>query len=83
MSVTLRRLWPRLRRLITRRAGDDGLGEEIEEIGEHLQLLQRRFEAKGLPPIEARRAALVSFGGIEQLREQLRDQQAFPLVRLR
>jgi predicted permease len=78
MSITLRRLWTRLWALITPGAGGDGPGEGIEEIGEHLQLLQRRFETQGLPPIEARRAALVSFGGVEQLREQLRDQEAFP-----
>jgi predicted permease len=77
MPFTLRRIWPRFRALITHR-GDDGPDEEVEEIGAHLQLLQRRFEAKGLTPTEARRAALVSFGGIEQLREELRDQQAFP-----
>ena len=54
---------------------DDGLDEEI---GGHLRLLQQRFEAQGLPPDEARRAALGSFGGVEQLRERLRDQQSFP-----
>jgi predicted permease len=75
MPVTLRRIWSRLRTFVTRGAGDDEVGEEI---GEHLQLLQRRFEAQGLPPVDARRAALASFGGVEQLRECLRDQQSFP-----
>jgi putative ABC transport system permease protein len=75
MPVTLRRLWSRLRAYVRRSPGDDGLDEEI---GDHLRLLQQRFEAQGLPPDEARRAALGSFGGVEQLRERLRDQQSFP-----
>src|SRR5215467_12335261 len=77
MPVALRRFWARLRAVVTRTAVD-GAGEEIEEIAGHLRLLQRRFEAQGLPPGEARRAALASFGGVEQLRERLHDQQSFP-----
>jgi hypothetical protein len=53
---------------------DEGL---TEEIAGHLRLLQQRFEAQGLAPEDARRAALTSFGGVEQLRERLRDQQSF------
>ena len=75
MPVTLRRLWSRLRAYVSRQPGNDGLDEEI---GGHLRLLQQRFEAQGLSPGEARRAALGSFGGVEQLRERLRDQQSFP-----
>jgi len=75
MPVTLRRLWSRLRAYVTRSSGDDGLDEEI---GGHLQLLQQRFEAQGMTPDEARRAARGSFGGVEQLREDLREQQSFP-----
>jgi putative ABC transport system permease protein len=78
MPVALRRFWARLRAFVTRTAGDTTAGEEIEEIAGHLRLLQRRFEAQGLPPGEARRAALASFGGVEQLRERLHDQQSFP-----
>lgn len=75
MPVTLRRLWSRLRAYLTRSPEEDGLDEEI---GGHLRLLQQRFEAQGLPPEEARRAARGSFGGVEQLRERLREQQSFP-----
>src|SRR4051812_32621013 len=75
MPVTLRRLWSRLRAYVRRSPEDDGLDEEI---GGHLRLLQHRYEAQGLPPEEARRAALGSFGGVEQLRERLRDQQSLP-----
>ncbi|HKF67761.1 MAG TPA: permease prefix domain 1-containing protein, partial [Vicinamibacterales bacterium] len=75
MTVRLRRIWARLRACVARSSGDDDLREEI---GDHLGLLQRRFEAQGLSPDEARRAAHGAFGGVEQLREQLRDQQSFP-----
>jgi predicted permease len=74
MPVRLRRLWARVRASLNRRSEDDGLDEEI---GGHLRLLQQRFEARGLSPAEARRAARESFGGVEQLREHLREQQSF------
>jgi predicted permease len=75
MAVTFRRLWARLRAYFNRASEEDGLDEEI---GGHLQLLQQRFEAQGLTPNEARRAARGSFGGVDQLRERLREQQSFP-----
>src|SRR5215475_13327163 len=75
MAVRLRRIWARLRACVARSSGDDDLREEI---GDHLGLLQRRFEAQGLSPDEAKRAAHGAFGGVEQLREQLHDQQSFP-----
>jgi putative ABC transport system permease protein len=75
MPVKFRRLWARLRTYFNRASEDDGLDEEI---GGHLRLLQQRFEAQGLTPDQARRAARGSFGGIEQLRERLREQQSFP-----
>src|SRR5262245_16360590 len=71
----LRRLWSRLRGTIGRSSGEDDLNDEING---HLRLLQRRFEARGLSADEAGRAARGAFGGVEQLREHLRDQQSFP-----
>src|SRR5215471_3772660 len=71
--AALRRLWSRLR------ASLSGSHEDVDdEIGDHLRLLQQRFEERGLGPKEARRAAHGAFGGVEQLRERLRDQQSFP-----
>jgi putative ABC transport system permease protein len=75
MPVKFRRLLARLRAYFNRPSEDEGLDEEI---GGHLQLLQQRFEAQGLSPEEARRAARGSFGGVGQLREQLHEQQSFP-----
>ena len=48
-----------------------------EEIAGHLLLLQQRFEARGMTPAEARRAARAAFGGVGQLKEDLREQQSF------
>jgi putative ABC transport system permease protein len=73
--AVIRRLWSRLRTTFTRSSDDDKVDDEI---GGHLRLLVQRFEAKGLPPDEARRAARGAFGGVGQLRESLRDQQSFP-----
>src|ERR1041385_5754117 len=75
MAVSRRRMWARVRACFTRPSEDDDLREEI---GDHLRLLQRRFESQGLSEEEARRAAHGSFGGVEQLREHLRDQRSFP-----
>jgi putative ABC transport system permease protein len=75
MAVSLRRMWARLRACFIRPSEDDDLREEIDD---HLRLLQRRFEAQGLSAEQARRAAHGSFGGVEQLRERLRDQQSLP-----
>jgi putative ABC transport system permease protein len=75
MPVKFRRLWARLGAYFNRPSEDDGVDEEISG---HLRLLQQRFEAQGMPPDEASRAARRSFGGVEQLREHLRDQQSFP-----
>src|SRR5580765_3087071 len=75
MPVTLRRLWSRLRASFNRPVSEEGLDEELRG---HLQLLEQRFVAQGLTPAEASRAARGAFGGVEQLRERLREQQSFP-----
>jgi predicted permease len=53
--------------------GDDDVDEEISG---HLLLLQQRFEAQGMTPGEARRCARAAFGGVGQLKEDLREQQS-------
>src|ERR1051325_6409129 len=74
MPMELRRLWSRLRAYVVAAPDADGTDEELAE---HLQLLQRRFEAQGLSSDDARRAARASFGGVGQLRAQLHEQQSF------
>ena len=77
MPMNVRSLWSRLRALVDRSSMDDGVDEEVSG---HLRLLEKRFEAQGAAPAEARRAARRAFGGLEQLREDLHEQQSFVWV---
>ena len=53
------------------------LDEELEgEIFAHLELAERQAIAAGLSPEEARREARRGFGGIEQMKEDHRDQRS-------
>jgi predicted permease len=65
-SKTLRRL-----RFLFHRADFEGGMEE--EIGFHLEMKTREYVAAGLPPEEARRAALRSFGNVPLLKEDSRE----------
>ena len=47
------------------------------EINAHLTLLQDTYEARGLPPADARRAARLAFGNIDHVSEQHRDARSF------
>ena len=76
MPVNLRRVWSRLAAFFER-STDEGADDEIAG---HLRLLEKRFEAQGMAPGEARRAARRAFGGVEQLREDLHEQQSFVWV---
>src|SRR5262249_45078684 len=50
---------------------------ELEaEILAHLEMAEYDAIASGLPPVEARRAARRGFGGIEQMKEDHRDQRS-------
>lgn len=61
----------RLRLLFARRAAEHRMDEEI---GLHIELeTDRLVREKGLTPAEARRQALVAFGGVERYREEMRD----------
>jgi predicted permease len=54
------------------------LDHDLErEIDAHLTLLQETYEARGLPPNEARRAARLAFGGIDRAKEEHRDARSF------
>jgi len=47
------------------------------ELAAHLALLEDEFERRGMAPDEARRAARISLGGIEQTKELHRDARSF------
>ena len=51
-----------------------------DEIAAHLELAEQEAIAAGLSPEEARRAARLRFGGIEQMREEHRDRRSFRRV---
>lgn len=61
----------RLRLLLASRSAEARMDEEI---GLHIDLeTERLAREEGLDPQEARRRALVAFGGVERYREELRD----------
>lgn len=61
----------RLRLLVGWRAAES---RDAREIRFHIEMeTERLVRESGLPPEEARRRALVAFGGVEKHREQLRD----------
>ena len=61
----------RLRLLFARRAAESRMHREFRF---HIEMeTERLIRAKGLARDEARRQALVAFGGVEKHREELRD----------
>ncbi len=66
-----RRAWRvRLGMLFDRRRADRELEEELRH---HVALATEAGRARGVPPAEARRRALVSLGGLESARNHVRD----------
>src|SRR5258708_7589989 len=49
-----------------------------EEVLSHLEMLQQRFIARGMDPTEAFYAARRQFGGITQMKQDLRERRALP-----
>ncbi len=73
----LRRFFTRLVTSVLGRRDEERLREEIEE---HVALLTAENLRAGLAPVEARRQALLKFGGVEATKEDYRDQQGFPFL---
>lgn len=73
----LRRLRRRFRALAFR---GDVERELTDEIQLHIELEQQKNERLGMSPDEARRAALVTFGGVERYKEEARDARGVRLV---
>lgn len=63
----------KLRALFSRRCIEHQVSEEIRF---HLEMEARENRAKGMSAAEARRVALLDFGGIEQTKETVRDTYA-------
>jgi predicted permease len=64
-------LWRRLRSLGRRRTLEDRLDDEIRF---HVEQQLEKNRRAGMTPQEARRQALIRFGGVEQTRERTRDE---------
>jgi hypothetical protein len=69
---SLRRFFARLANLARRRAEDERLREEIEE---HLALQTAENLRAGLSPVEARRQAMLKFGGVEAIKQDYRAER--------
>jgi hypothetical protein len=67
---TLKELWPSIRSLFRRRQEEQQLNEELQF---HLERQIEQNLAAGMPPEEARYAALRLFGGVQQITEECRD----------
>ena len=73
----LRRFLTRLANFATRRRNDERLKEEIEE---HLALQTAENLRAGVSPAEARRQALLKFGGVEAIKEDYRAERGMLFI---
>ena len=73
----LRRAWKRLTGSL---AGTVREAELADEFASHIRLLTEDNLRCGMSAAEARRAALVTFGGVEPAKESWRDQRGFPWI---
>ncbi len=64
-------VWRRLRSLVRRTELEDRLDDEIRF---HVEQQIEKNRRAGMTPDEARRQALIRFGGVEQMRERTRDE---------
>jgi predicted permease len=75
MSAFLREARSRIRSFFNKEALDRQLDEELSS---HIDLAVEENRARGLTPEEARRQALIRFGGVQQAREQQREARGLP-----
>ena len=73
----LRRFLARLGNFVTRRQGDERLREEIEE---HIALQTAENLRAGLSQVEARRQAMLKFGGVEAMKQDYRAEGGLPWI---
>jgi putative ABC transport system permease protein len=71
----LRRTWKRLTGTFASARRERELAAELEA---HLEMQTEDNLARGLSPAEARRQALLKFGGVESAKESYRDQRGLP-----
>jgi predicted permease len=73
----LRRFLTRLFNSATRRAQDERVKEEIEE---HIALQTEENLHAGLSPVEARRQAMLKFGGVEAMKQDYRAERGLLFI---
>jgi len=73
----LKVVFNRLHGLVRRKRLDKVLDEELRA---HLAMLTDEYVRRGMPPEEARYAALRSFDGVEQVKEEYRQQRRLPVI---
>ena len=72
-----RRGWQRVRAFF----GKDALDQELNaEMAAHLEMAVEENVRSGMTPEEARRRALVRFGGLQRAREEQRDARGLPFL---
>ena len=76
---TLRRFLKRLATTATRRQNEERLKEEFEN---HLSLQTAENLRSGMSPEQARRQAVLKFGGLESFKEEYRDQQGLAFLEI-
>src|SRR6202008_5166187 len=74
---SLRRFFARVLNLGTAQAQDERLREEIEG---HIAMQTQENIRAGLSPVEARRRAILKFGGVEGIKQEYRARRGLPLV---
>jgi predicted permease len=77
MPEFLRMFLRRLAALFRRGRLEDDLDAELRS---HLGMAVERNLRKGMTAADARREALLSFGGVEQTKERYRDQRGLPMI---
>jgi len=73
----IRAAWYHLRALVRRTRADAELDLELRE---HIERQTKANIARGLSAADARREALVAFGGVERFREETRDTRALEWI---
>ena len=74
---SVRRFFARLFHLTAAPAQDERLRQEIEG---HIALQTEENIRAGLSPVEARRQALLKFGGVEAIKQDYRSKRGLPLI---
>ena len=74
---SLRRFFTRLSSSVTSREQEERLREEIAE---HIALQTDENIRAGLSPVEARRQAMLKFGGVEAMKQDYRAERRLPLL---